>query len=285
MPSWFLYSLANAFFFSIYQALSNRAVKHGQYSKYAILFYATFIAALVQLIAAWWFGFPELEDGFFFALSITAVLNALAVPLMLRAYEIGEFSTVFSMLLLSPIFLLLTSFIILGEVPSIWGAVGVLLTVAGLTFASSEKYSFSKFNRGTWIAILVAFIFSISSNFDKLTMQRSDPFFAGFALNISIAMLSLVFLIFKKNGLKNLILRNKSDFWMLVPIGATLGVSSTFFLLAMSTGLVSYASAVKRLGLVFAILWGWLFFKEKNISKKILGAAVAIVGVLLIIFS
>jgi hypothetical protein len=48
-------------------------------------------------------------------------------------------------------------------------------------------------NRGSWYMLIVAFLFAISINFDKIAMLNSDPFF-GMALtvmSIGIAFLLL----------------------------------------------------------------------------------------------
>jgi drug/metabolite transporter (DMT)-like permease len=50
-------------------------------------------------------------------------------------------------------------------------------------------------------------------------------------------------------------------------------------------GFASYTIAVKRVGVLLGVIWGWLFFKEKDLGKKLLGAAIAIAGVVAILWS
>ena len=54
---------------------------------------------------------------------------------------------------------------------------------------------------------------------------------------------------------------------------------------AIEIAKVAYMIAVKRTSLIFATLWGWLFFKEEQITGRLAGATIIVIGVLLISFA
>lgn len=296
MLPWFLLALGSAVTYSIYNALGNHLVSLGRFSKFTIVFWTNLIGLIILLGLCFLFGFPEIQPGFWTAVIITGVINSITAPLMLKAYELGEFSSVVSMMLLSPIFLLGTSFLFLGEVPSLMGIFGVVLIVAGLSVVmkSANKSDVEvldsksgKINRGNLLAIFVALFWSVSVNFDKLAVMNSNVFFAPMVILGIMTLLNGVYLVFtQRNNLKESFKNWKFSRQLIIfPVGIVFAVSIFFFNSALLAGLASYTVAVKRLAVVFGIFWGWLFFKEKNIGKKLLGSSIAVAGVVAIIFS
>ncbi len=291
---WFLLALGSAFTNSAYNGLSKYLVSLGRYSKFTIVFWAALIAAVFLFLIALAFGLPELGSGFWTAIAITVAINIVTGPLMLKAYQSGEFSSVYSMILLTPVFMLATSFIFLGEAPSLIGVGGVLLTVLGLwRIAASgshlpEKISETAGNiqRGNLLAILVALLWSVSANFDKLAAVHSNAVFAPAVSFAGIAAAMGIYLLIKYRGFSGFPTTQRTAYFLgLLPIGLTLVASSIFFNAALLSGFASYTIAIKRLGVLFGIFWGKIFFKEINIRKKVIGAAIAIAGAITILFS
>lgn len=300
MLTWFLLALAAAIASSLVQASQKLAVFVGRYSKITISFFASIIASLILFFFSYFaIGFPTIDERFWLAVGITSVLNFFALPLMLKAYELGEFSSVYSMILLTPVFLLFTSFIFLGETPSLVGLIGVILTIVGLVVVVRGNHgSHSEvrdFKKGNWLGVTVALLWSVSVNFDKLSATYSDPFFApAFTLcmmSVGFAVYSLIkhgALIVKIPEPEHPEHRNKlavPDMVILFLVGLAMAASNAFHNAALLHGLASYTIAIKRIGVLFGVVWGWLFFKEKNIARKALGAAVAVAGVVAILFS
>src|SRR3989344_6368510 len=290
MLVWFLLALSAAIFNSMSQGVQRHAVHISGYSKMTITFIITAIASAILFAASYFVvGFPAIGDKFWLSIVVTGVLNGLAWPIMLRAYEIGEFSSVYSMILLTPAFLLATSFVFLGEAPSLIGACGVLLTVLGLWMVASqhEHTAVPNFAKGNWLGILAAGIFSISINFDKLTVQNSDRFFGSAAILAVVAIGSLAYLLVRHHRIFIRTESVRSTYAPLLFLSMSVLLVLAYFAhnSALLAGLASYTIAVKRLGVLFGVVWGWLFFKEKNISRKALGAAIALAGVIAIVLS
>ncbi len=294
MSIWFLFAISNALAFSIHNAYSKYAVSRGRFSKFTVVFCSSLISSVILFAAAYFMGLPSLDSTFWLAVVITGVINSVTGPMLLLAYQYGEFSSVFSMSLLTPVFLLLTSFFILGEIPSLIGASGVVVTILGLWVLTKSSADVKeelvgesgKINRGNLLAIGIALLWSISVNFDKLAAQHSNVFFAPASSLAIMALTSGAYLLFVNR--RNLLSPSEikiPNLWLMVPLGILLAASSLLFNAALLVGLASYTIAVKRMGILFGVLWGWLFFKERNIGKKLFGAAIAVAGVILILFS
>src|SRR3989344_4083976 len=249
MITWFLFALGAAIAQSCMNALSNRAVKLAQFSKITISFVETGVASLILLgISYFLVGFPELGPDFWRAVLITGAFNTIMIPVGFKAYEVGEFSSVYSMSLTAPIFILFTAWIFLGESPPIFGTYGVILSVFGI-IAGFMTVGYAAY-------LLIR---------HRTLIVRSETLSSTASPSWSIFLLHGVMLLFL--------------------IGIVHALNAYFYNSALMMGFVSYTIAIKRIGVLFGVLWGWLFFREKNISKKFLGAIIAILGILLILLA
>ena len=65
-----------------------------------------------------------------------------------------------------------------------------------------------------------------------------------------------------------------------------LGIVSAFVIVtasfAMLTAIVPYVISLKRSSVIFAIFFGYLFFKEKNIKNALIGTIIMLIGGILI---
>src|SRR3989338_7061057 len=292
MNTWFLLALGSAISSSGTQALQKLSISRSGYSRWMITFIVNLIGSSILFTVSYFIGFPELQAGFWLAIIITGILNVITFPVMLRAYEIGEFSSVYSMILLTPVFLFITSFIFLKELPSVAGFFGVILTIFGLWLMAREKNGhdgIENYVRGNALGMLVALIWSVSINFDKLATRHSDAFFAP-AVGMMIIFVSAgVYLILRGKTLlfnkENNIKIGTAGIVILLALGISMALSNVLHNSALLYGFATYTIAIKCIGILFGVLWGWLFFKEKNLRQKLTGAGVAVAGVAMILLA
>ncbi|MEK7640421.1 MAG: DMT family transporter [Patescibacteria group bacterium] len=302
MLLWFVLALGSAISNSATQVIQKWAISAGRLSKISITFLSSLTASSILLVLSGLvIGIPVIQPGFWLAIFITSILNAIAFPIMLKAYSLGEFSTVYSMILLTPVFLVFTSFIFLGETPSLSGLIGVILTVIGLSVVTLSGHKHTQvpdFKKGNWLGVLVALIWSVTVNFDKLSARYADAFFAP---AVSFGILAICFAVYLLIRHRSLLVRTykipeieepgppdgsvRTGLLIVLLLGLSLALGNILHNSALLHGPASYTIAVKRTGVLFGVIWGWLFFKEKNIARKVFGAAIAIGGVVLILWS
>lgn len=295
--SWFLFALGAAITQSISQAFQNYAAQTEKLSKFFVLFCSSSIGALILFFISWYRGFPELHPYFWYVAAGTAGINFIASPMLLKGYELADFSSVYSKILLTPIFMLGTSAILLGEIPSGIGIIGVTLTVSGLLYMVWEgrfgirgRPIAGWVSHGELLGIGVALLWSVSANFDKLAAVYSDPFFGAAGTIALLAGFYFFYLLFQMMRGNNLFPDfSRHSFPKMVGIIIGLGVIFGSIIVlqnfAFLRGLASYTIAIKRMGVIFAVFMGWLFFKEKNVVQKLIGAGIAVAGVIFIIFA
>src|SRR3989344_3302014 len=138
---WFLLAFGAAVANSFVQVSQKWAIFLSRYSKLTIIFIASAACSILLLAISYFLiGLPVIDQRFWLVAAVTGILNGIALPILFKAYEIGEFSSVYSMILMTPVFLLFTSFIFLGEQPTLLGATGVLLTVLGLWVVTRSNH-------------------------------------------------------------------------------------------------------------------------------------------------
>ncbi|HKL48533.1 MAG TPA: EamA family transporter [Desulfuromonadales bacterium] len=280
---WAVFAALTAVFESIKDVLGKRGV---QRDDAVLVAWAWRLFALPFLLPALFFiDIPEIESPFWWALLVSGGLNVLTSVLYIQALKASDLSVTVPMVSFSPLFLLLTSPLILGEQPAPMGMTGVLLIVLGSYLLHIGRRSEGPLipfkallsERGPRLMLVVALIWSVTANVDKIGLQASSPIFWTIAVNLFIAVVLLPL------GLPRLYRRPKSGgIGVLFALGFTGALGYLCQMTAISIGLVPYVIAIKRTSIVLSVGWGGLFFGEKGIRERLTGAAVMLAGVLCI---
>lgn len=251
------------------------------------------IASCVLCILSSLAGVPELSSGFLPAVAVTVAINILATILSYRALLTSDLSLCLPMLAFTPVFLLLTSFLILGEVPSLVGFGGILLVGAGSFLLATGKSPTSFLapcvtllrNTGVRMMLVVAFLYSISVTYDKVVVETSDPIFGS---SIVFGLLAASFLaITTADRVRGKVMpiptgASSRSVILLIAIGLVLAVEAISINLAYTLSIVPYVISVKRLSIFFAVLFGGFLLKERSLRPRALGSLVMVAGTVLI---
>lgn len=225
---------------------------------------------------------------FFIALVGGGLLNVLTNILYMRALKLSDISVSIPLIAFTPVFLVGTAFLILGEKPSLFGIGGIGLVVFGAYFLNIKKFKegfFRPFRAlfaeiGPRIMFLVAFLWSITSSIDKIGVTESSPLLWVLMTDIFIVLMMIpIVYFFSKSGWG----RIQKHFLKLSAVGLSEGISALFQMIAISTTLVPYVIALKRTSILWSALWGGLFLKEKNLKEKMVGISIMIVGIACIV--
>ena len=283
--NWLILSLLCAFFSASADALSKKSlVKSNEYlvAWVHVGFAAPFLLLLLPFIEI-----PRLDINFFIVVTILLPMEITALILYTKAIKLSPLSITLPFLALSPIFMIFTSNLILGERLDKFGIIGILLTAVGaylLNINTARQGILEPFKailreRGSLYMIIVAFIYSITSNLGKMAILHSSPlFFAAVYFPILSAILFPV-LMWKNHGeVKQLF----SQFTLFSLIGLVVAFAVITHLLAVSIIEVPYVISVKRTSLLFGIMYGAIWFKETNIKERFIGGIIMIIGISII---
>ncbi len=232
----------------------------------------------------------KMNSQFLYGFSIAGVIQIIASVVYMRAIANGEISSVMPMLSFSPLFLLLSGPLIIGEFPNGQGLAGVLLVVSGsylLNLDLKKMNILGPFkailkDKGTRLMLFVALLWGISGPFDKISITNSSVLQHVTFTNLLIFIVITSYMIYRRKF--DFSHMNKSKKNLLLVSGFTTA-SYFFHYSAMALTLVAYVVAMKRMAGMFSVVLGAVFLNEPNLKQKLLGSFVMFLGVLLIIFS
>ena len=237
---------------------------------------------------------PYYTDLFFILpATVSALLGIASSSLAFYAYQKNSTSALVPLANLLPVFMIFTSFLLLGTLPSLGGLIGILLVVGGVYYSSvgGKKLShplrhiFS--NPGSLAMLGCVVLWSLGANFDKVAMDHASPeFVLAYRQIVSFLVLSSILLLHPqrhrfRRGQRVL----KRWGWHIVAISlfATLAVYFQFHAIKLVDPV--YVIAVKRIDILFTIILAHFLLKEKHVMKRFEGSTIALVGVIIICFS
>jgi len=227
--------------------------------------------------------------GYFIAVASAVPLEICALYCYMKAIKVSPLSLTVPFLAFTPTFIILTGRALLGERLNFMGIIGISLIVTGsycLNISSIKGGLFAPIRaifreQGSWLMLLVSFIYSITSVLGKLGVMNSNPYFFGstYFILLSLVMTALIPLapgvsVKRLTGfpLKGIIL------------GAIYAIMIFSHMLAISQVEAAYMVAVKRLSLLIGILYGAWWFREERIGERLFGAVIMLAGVFVIGF-
>jgi len=290
---WFIFAFLTALFEATKDVLSKKSLK--DIDEYVVAWSLPCFALPFLLPILLFTAIPPLGERFWLALVTGGTLYAFTLVLYMKALKSSDLSITVPMLTFTPLFLLITSPVMVGEFPGIFGLIGIFLIVTGsyLLNINHNKKSLSQGYRNRYLApfkallkekgprlmLVVAFIWSITSNIDKIGLQNSSPLFWVIAVDIYVALLMLPLCTFRRNRKTAQI---RANWRALLTLGLFGGLTAVCQMTAISLTLVAYVISIKRTSAIGGVLFGYLIFKEKGIRARLVGAIVMVFGVLFI---
>jgi drug/metabolite transporter (DMT)-like permease len=291
--TWLVLAILTAFFESLKDVKSKQSLQF--FDEYWVTWGTQVIAALLLLpILLWQGGIPPIQPAFWTALLIGGTLNIFAFLLYVKAIKEADLSLTVPLVTLTPLFLLLTSPLIVGEKPSGMDAIGVLLIVCGSYILNLKA------NQGSWFAplwqmlqnsgcrkmLLVAFLWSFTSTYDKVGVVNSSPFFWSIALFLYVAAGLTPMLIYRgwSRSSKPTNPESTRGNWFpylpfLLTTGAFSAIAVGFQMVALTLTSVAQVIAIKRMSSLFSVAFGHFLFGETGLKERLSGALVMVLGV------
>lgn len=285
---WVLLSLLCAFSLATSDALAKRALEG---SNEYLVAWLRLIFTLPLLLMVWFcLPMPPLDKEFYEAFLIALPVELVTVVLYIKALKASPLSLTMPFLAITPVALIIVSYVVLGEQVSLPGGAGILLIAAGsyvLNIGRTKEGILAPFRaiareRGSVLMIRVAVMYSITSSFGKMAIEHSSPLFFGVTYFVALTVL------FTPIGLW----KARSD-WRLFPWGRNavkLGIAGLLYgimvlaqMTAMNITNVAYMISLKRVSLLISVVYGYLFFREGNMKERFTGAFLMFAGFVLVV--
>jgi uncharacterized membrane protein len=288
MQTWIILSLVSAFSLATSDALTKRVITRE--NEYVIAWFRIIFALPVLAVSALFSGpLPKIDITFCMAFIVALPLEIIAILLYYKALRVSPLSLSLPFLSATPVFLILISFVLIGQKVSTIGGVGIVLVgLGGYTLNLSSLHSgfIEPFRaiareRGSLYMLIIAFIYAATSALSKIGVAHSSAPFFGAAYFLALAVCMLPIIVRKTGGAKLFaLLRANVELALLPSLFDAIATVSHYYALSMSN--VAYMIAVKRTSLIIGVLYGFLYFGERQVRERIIGSLLMFSGFILI---
>lgn len=288
---WFLFAILSGFFIALSDALNKKYFSSEGFPSmltarllgsfpflFPVFLYLTFFKKT--------FSYFTLELAF--TTLILLFLEIIANILYMKGIQVSPLSLSLPFLSFTPIFIIFTGYLILGEKVSLLGSIGIAFIIMGsytinlpiITEGLTAPIKAIFREKGSFLLLQVALIYSLTSVLGKKGLLLTDPlWFASFLFSLLgiIGSLMVKFLYSIK-----LFILIKNNFKAFLAVGLTHALMCIFQMIALSGIEAAYMIALKRTSILFAVILGYFFFKEKHFWIRILASSLMFVGIIFI---
>lgn len=237
------------------------------------------------------FELPPLPPPFWGWLAVLMPLELIAMLLYMRAIRDHPLALTVPYLAFTPVLVVITGWIVLGETVSGIGLLGILLVVAGswlLNFEQSSRLTPAALlaplraivvNRGSRLMLITATIYALTSVGGKAAMAWMPPAqFGAFYFALLGALTLVMVAITKPSALRV----NRYGGLAILVVAVSMAIMVVTHFMALAQVEAAYMIAVKRSSLLFGMLYGALLFGERHLGRHLLAGALMIGGVVAI---
>lgn len=229
-------------------------------------------------------GIQPVGDGFWTDLAIFLPINIAGAVVQYEAICSAPLSLTIPFMAFTPAFMIVTGFIFLGELPSLVGSAGIVLIVIGSWVLNSEPGNGQKLldpfrailrERGSRYALGAAFIWSLGAVYSKRLAVNADPLYAGivfFCIHNCVLVLGIFLLGKAKPSI--LITRARGG----IVCAAILYAHILCHYAAIARVTAAYMISIKRLNGIISVIYGAVFFGDKDVGKRMVGAVIMAAG-------
>ncbi len=216
-------------------------------------------------------------------LLITIILYGVAGIFIFKSLQLIEASQFTVLFASRAIFTMLASFIFIQEVLNGKQLLGAALVLGGIVLVTNVSLKTLKLSKGQIFAIISAMGFGFANTNDRFLLQNMNAI--PFTAISFIAPALLTAMIFPKKVIEMKQFFEKSTFIKLIALCVIYAISAlTFFIALKIAPNSSQVVTINQMCTIIITLLGIIILKEKTaIPKKLMGAVLSVIGVLLII--
>jgi len=236
-------------------------------------------------------GIPNLGYLFFIGVICSVIFYTFSRITQFRAIKDAPISQIYPLIVLSPIFTMTLAFFPpLSERPSPLALGGSLVSLIGVyTINVStaregllEPFKILVKNKSAFLMLISVITIGFVSVFDKIAITGTTPkntIFTLFFENVVIIIGLLPYLFTRRKDVISQVALNK---WALLTLGMIFAVGNILGFVSIGNGSVSIVSALFRTQVFFALLFSFIFFKDKPKLETIIGSLILVLGVVLV---
>ncbi len=286
---WFYYALG----FALWSSTATLIIKKltGVVNPLTILYSmivsgVIFTFLLLQFVG----GIPSATNYFYIFILCSSILDSIAFIANFKAISMTDISLLAPFSSFSPVFTTIIAIYTLGESPTPIKFVGILLVVLGsylLNISAAKngllapiKKLFS--NNGVRLVLLSNLIWAVTPILQKKAIFETHPqipLFASF-MGMFFGLFLLAPFALPKAISEFKKIRRQIKWFGVLGTGTAFSQLAAYTAFALAN--VGYVTSILRLSSIFTIILGGVVLKEKDIKERLFGAAVMVVGAIII---
>lgn len=229
------------------------------------------LLTLLCLPAFFWIQLPRTSE-FWLNMGVSAALAVSGNAMLVQALKGGELSVLGPLNAYKPLIGLIGAALLLGEIPSALGLVGIVLIVAGSYFIVERGVD----RQGVLLRIAALVLSATEAVVLKKALLVSSPmtvFVFWAILGVPLAGVAV--------SARRLPLgRSWTYLWLAISTGV-MQLSTVFTLGKLPVG---YSLALFQLSALVSVFLGYRYFEERQLRKRLIGSGIMVAGAVLIIF-
>jgi len=209
---------------------------------------------------------------------LSGVVHFLYWVFMGKSFSYGDLSLTYPIMRSSPALVLILSIVFLNEDITLVGGLGIILIVISMYVPNVNKFiykNYNKNNKKNTKAILYAFLTMVMvssySIIDKIGVHYFHPLVFNYLLMLS-GFLFMTFYVISNKGLKKLKESWGQNKITIVLNGVFVFLSYSLILYAFTIERASYIVGLRQVSVVFAVIMGGVFLKEKEVKWRVVSA-------------
>jgi len=287
--NWFYFALVSMFFLVIRSLLEKKTLKINNQIQFLTIFYFFNALLVLPLISKIDFFLSYKELFLIISVGILSVVSIYCSISLIKYFELSFSKPIGS---LNSIFVLLLAFFFLDESINMLQILGVMIIlVISFLFIKDEAKITKNTIKGLFkskygIYLIFAVIFgSVCTILDRIILKTVEPLTFLFLSRYVLLSLFLIIVFTRINGIKEITKSFRSSSFIIFII-ALMNIGIVYFYnlaLAETVAKTGLVAVIRSSSLVFAVVFGGLLFKEKDILHKIILSLILIFGLYLII--
>lgn len=234
------------------------------------------------------FDLPHLPMAFWAWMALLMPLEILAMLMYMKAIRDYPLALTLPYLAFTPVLVVVSGWLVLGETVSGPGLFGILLVVVGswlLNFEQADRLTLDRViaplrailvNPGSRLMLATAAIYAMTSVGGKAAMHWMPPEqFGAFYFVVLGGITLLVFGLSHPPALRV----QRHGLWPLLVVAGFMALMVVTHFMALAQVEAAYMIAVKRTSLLFGMLYGAMLFGERHLTRHLVAGGLMVAGV------
>ena len=249
-------------------------------------FYTYFILGILCIPFAIKVNWSILPKEFWIFAFTAGFLCSVGNACLVKALQLGELSVLGPINSYKCVVGMIIAIFVIHEIPTLWGIFGVVLIIWGSWFVfetQKEGFSFALFKRKDIVLRFTAlFLMGIEAVFLKKVILLSSPVISFMLWCWAGAFFAFLLIIIFRKPIKFIQKADIQKYVIVCSMLATMQLTTNFVFKHMEVG---YALALFQLSTLVNRWFGYKFFHEADMKKKLIGTLIMLVGSVVVILA